>query len=653
MKVVILKSITMHNFRGEHDRTTAFANTETFICGRNGIGKSRHFDATIWLLFGKDSADRKDYEIKTRGADGNELHEIETFVEGVFDVNGETITLKRQITEDWVKPRGTTERVFKGNRTECWYNGTPVSVTEYGKRVDAIIDATLFKMLTNPAYFVGMKWQLQREQLMQMAGAMDDAAIIAEHPEFATLLDAISGKSLEDYRKEMAATRKRLQNDLDQIQPRIDQTNRMMPEAVNVPELKQAEQECDAQIAELDKAIADASAAIRRSYDIAQERTRRIGELRLQQTEIVNAANQKAKEDAAQANAARVERESQLRSLHTELSSENINAKRITDDITRLQQDITNAQERRQRLLDEWQKAYGEQYTGDDMCPHCHQLLPQEMRDGALQAFNNHRATTLAGITERGKAVAAQIKGMTDTLEIMQKNADKVAERIAAINGNINAVNDALAATPVVSAKMVNGADIPEWNALQSQIDEINATIHTDNTQVDTTGIQAEKRAVMAKRDSIRTQMAQDDARTRGFAEIERLKANGKELAQAIADIEHSQFVAESFIRARVAECEKRINAMFTMVQFRMFDYTQDGNAFECCIPMINGVPYGAANNAAKINAGLDIINAMVRHYGIAAPIFIDNAEGINEHIHTDSQIINLVVTTDNTIIIK
>lgn len=31
----------------------------------NGLGKSRHFDAFMWLMFGKDVADRKDYEIKS------------------------------------------------------------------------------------------------------------------------------------------------------------------------------------------------------------------------------------------------------------------------------------------------------------------------------------------------------------------------------------------------------------------------------------------------------------------------------------------------------------------------------------------------------------------------------------------------------------
>ena len=147
MKQIILKSITLCNFKGEKERTTNFNADVTTITGGNGMGKSRHFDAFIWLLFGKDTQDRKDYEVKTR-VNGEELHNVECSVSGVIVVDGEEITLKRAFVEDWVKPRGQVERVFKGNHTECWWNETPVNVGEYTKRIEAIIDASLFKMIT-------------------------------------------------------------------------------------------------------------------------------------------------------------------------------------------------------------------------------------------------------------------------------------------------------------------------------------------------------------------------------------------------------------------------------------------------------------------------------------------------------------------------
>lgn len=652
MKKVILKSLTMQNFRGEKDRTTEFDATETSICGRNGLGKTRHFDATIWLLFGKDSADRKDFEIKTR-VDGEELHNVETSVTGVLIVDGEIIELKRVLVEDWVKPRGTTERVFKGNRTECYYNNAPVSVTEYGKRVDAIIDATLFKMLTNPEFFAGMKWQNQREQLMQIVGTITDDAIIAEHPEFAILLDAISGKSLSDYKKEIAATKKRLQADLDQIQPRIDQTNRMMPEAVDEQAINAKIADCDARIAALDNQIADASASVRASYEAAQERQRKIGELKMRQQEIVVDEQAKAKQAEIEGNACRKTIDVELRGLHSQLTTENINAKRISDEIKRSEQEIEKMNAEREYLLTEWHAINDEQFTGETICPHCKQELPQEMRDHALQMFNNDKACRLSAITERGQRINAKKDEIVNHIVALDKDAEECDARIANLDVQINAKYAWLKEHPAVVAKPINPQEIAEWVSLQEQIFALNKQAVTDNSGVDTTALQENKREIMNERDMLRSQLSANDTRKRGFDEIARLEKSGKDLAQQIADIEQRQFMAESFIRARVEECENRINALFTMVRFRMFDYTQDGNAFETCIPYVNGVPYGVANTASQINAGLDIINALVRHYDISAPIFIDGRESVNALIPTESQIINLVVTDDDHLIIK
>jgi len=65
---------------------------------------------------------------------------------------------------------------------------------------------------------------------------------------------------------------------------------------------------------------------------------------------------------------------------------------------------------------------------------------------------------------------------------------------------------------------------------------------------------------------------------------------------------------------------------------------------------MVNGVPFSDANRADQINAGIDIINALSKHYGISVPIIIDNAEAVNQFIPTEAQTILLYVTTDKTL---
>jgi hypothetical protein len=88
-------------------------------------------------------------------------------------------------------------------------------------------------------------------------------------------------------------------------------------------------------------------------------------------------------------------------------------------------------------------------------------------------------------------------------------------------------------------------------------------------------------------------------------------------------------------------------------VKFKLFDYTIDGNEIETCIPLVNGIPYGVANNAGQVNAGLDIIKTLQRFYGIQLPIFCDEAESVNHYTEMDCQMIFLKVTLDKTLTLK
>ena len=53
-------------------------------------------------------------------------------------------------------------------------------------------------------------------------------------------------------------------------------------------------------------------------------------------------------------------------------------------------------------------------------------------------------------------------------------------------------------------------------------------------------------------------------------------------------------------------------------------------------------------NSAAKINAGLDIINAVSGIMDVSVPIWIDNAESVVNFIPTNSQTIRLIVSEEH-----
>ena len=652
MKQVILKSLSLCNFKGEKERTTNFNADVTTISGGNGMGKSRHFDAFVWLLFGKDTQDRKDYEVKTR-VNGEELHNVECSVSGVIIVDGQEITLKRAFVEDWVKPHGKVDRVFKGNHTECWWNETPVNVTEYGKRVATIIDPSLFKMITNPTFFVNMAWKMQREQLFQLAGTITDAEIATQKPEFALLLDKISGKSLADFKKELSARKKRLQDELGQIQPRIDQTYKMMPESEDFHAIETEIERIDKDIADIDNSIADITAAIRRQYEAEQDKQKRVNALKSECQQIVFDAKTKAQNAAFEANAARRDLESKIKDKEREIDNINADIKAGQMKIATMNEEIVEITAEQDKLRSEWYTENEKTYNGETSCPHCGQELPEDMISKAREVFAKAQADKCNAIRTKGVQLGEKVVKIGDQAKDVQQGVDEKMKIVEVMRGDLEALQNELGAIPVVDAVTVVPESIPEWVAKQKEIADVEATISSDNSGVDTTDLQAQKAELNKIRGGYVARLANRSTITRCEKEIADLESKGKDLAQQIADAEREEYTIEQFTKTKIEECENRINAMFKVVSFRLFEYTIEGNPVETCIPTINGVPYGSANTASKINAGLDIINTLCKFYGVCAPVFIDNRESINEIVETKSQIINLVVNNDKFLTIQ
>lgn len=656
MKKVIIKSLTLTNWRGERSRTTQFNPISTTISGGNGLGKSRHFDAFMWLLFGKDKEDRKDFNIKTV-VDGQPLMKTECEVIGVLNVDGEEITLRRAFVEDWVKPRGQVEQVFKGNKTECYWNDTPVSVTEYQKRVNAIIDDSVFKMVTNPLFFASMPWKNQREQLFQLAGTVTDQEIANSKPEFLALLDKISGKSFSDFKSELAARKKRLKTDLAEIQPRIDQTQRLMPEMTDFATLEEELASIEVDIATTDKAISDVTERVRLQYEAIQERQSKINALKNQRQQVLFNAQSKAKEDAFNANSNRRELEERInivkREIHGYVQDEN-SANTQLEKLHKQVQDLTAKSD---TLRSEWYKENEAQFNGETTCRCCGQELPDAMKAEALAHFNQYKQARLDEITRNGKNFKAEIEDTKKQISEIEQDKNNAISGAKAKEDELHALENQLATLSEVKQVEIIPDNIKEYSDLTKQIADLEATLEAGTEKVDTSEYQERKKELSRNRDEVKAKLADRERIEQFKKQIAALEAKGKDLAQQIADAEREEYTVQQFTKAKIDECEKRINCLFTMVTFRLFDYTIEDtkkeNPIETCVPLVNGVPFAVANTASQVNAGLDIINALTSFYGVKAPIFIDNRESVNEIIPTQSQVINLVVTDDKQLVIK
>ena len=147
------------------------------------------------------------------------------------------------------------------------------------------------------------------------------------------------------------------------------------------------------------------------------------------------------------------------------------------------------------------------------------------------------------------------------------------------------------------------------------------------------------------KRNELQKELLKEDQITKAEARVQELQDQESALAQELATLEGNEFAIMHFTKAKVDAIERRINGKFKYVSFKMFDKQVNGGECECCDTLIKGVPFSDANNASRINAGIDIINTLCQHYNISAPIFIDNRESVTDLIDSDSQIVNLIVS--------
>jgi hypothetical protein len=90
----------------------------------------------------------------------------------------------------------------------------------------------------------------------------------------------------------------------------------------------------------------------------------------------------------------------------------------------------------------------------------------------------------------------------------------------------------------------------------------------------------------------------------------------------------------------------EKINSKFALVRFKLFETLVNGALSETCVCTVAGVPFeGALNHGARVNAGLEIINTLARHFGFAPPVVIDNSESVTSLLPTVGQQIRLVVS--------
>lgn len=668
-KDVKLLSMTLKNFKGIKDLTVEFGKV-TEICGANATGKSTINDAFTWVLFGKDAQGNSDtkFSIKTVGPDGKPYEKLEHEVTAVLDVNGERIELRRALVEDWVKPRGSAEVTLKGNHTEYFCNGVEIKAGAYKEKVDSIIEEQLFKLITNPFYFAGLDWSKQRDILLRIAGGVTYEEVAANRADFAAILTQLSGKDVATFKQEIAYRKKKIQEELDKIPVEINAISSVTPEVPNYQALENEKARLTSELEAVETTITDVAKATRQHYESIQGKRKEINDLRTKQQDILFSAKQAAQKEVfeknAKGNAARNKYDSTKRELNSYINSSDRELNDIRRNIANNNTAIEDLKVKVDTKRDEWYKKNEDTYTASSeglICPIYKTLcsdasvlkLNSEAIAKAKQTFEDAKGKDLERISKEGSEINNQIENLEKrAVELTKELEDRTAEveaKKAEYNNALAELTKEIEANPIIdalNAASVNAEDLPEWEALEDQISQISETIK-DLPTADNSELTAKKIGLTKDLDEVKRKLSLRSVIENNKKKIAELSDREKELAQQKADLEKQEFTIDELNKARMDEVERRINSKFQLVRFRMFEPQLNGGEKPDCVAMVNGVKFTDLNNAGKINAGLDIINTLCLFHEISAPIFVDNAESVNQLFPVGSQLVKLIVTTD------
>lgn len=667
---MMLKSLHLENFKGSKLLDVNFAE-KTKIKGQNASGKTTVFDAFTWLLFNKNSAGEEKFNVRPLDKDGKRIDNVEIKVVAVLDVDGKEVELSKVQKQNWVKKRGTNTVSLQGNPNSYEIDGYPKSEAEFKEYVSGLAKSEdMFKMLTNPQYFSSMKWKDQRDILMELVAEVSDVELAQTDAKYAPLLDELEkAPSTDDIRAKFSKALSEWKKKQAEIPVRIDEAEKSKVD-VDVAEQELAKADLERQITGIAEQLKSASKVV---DNLEQQKF----ELQFEINDCKRKANESLIKERRALEDRKDEATRKFNDLHKKIT---ILERGIGDKKRRIEAlngekselgkqynaEITKAFDETPYLFDESKWVFDENST---VCSLCGQKLPEdkieqlkadfETRKAKAKAdaadklkaakfsFDNHKKVELNRISTLGNEKKAEVEALKAEIVDAEKNFPELrrkqeTEQTKIENECIKKLSELpeeadLSANEDYEALMKKEAD------LQAQIDSARAN------SIDTSELESKKLELEAALEDAKTIIAQAAKNVEVDERIAELQAEQKEIGQKVADQEQMLYLLEEFIRFKLNKVSESINSHFKTVNFKLFEMQLNGGMKDCCECTVNGVPYSTLNSGHRIAAGLDIIRSLSELYGVSVPIFVDNAESLNEFNvpDMDAQLILLSVSED------
>lgn len=633
MNEIKILELSLRNFKGIKDFTLSPEGKNVNVYGDNATGKTTIMDSFLWLLFDKDSQNSSNFNVKTLDENGNVIHGLEHEVKAKLEIDEKVIELQKIYKEKWTKKRGQADSELTGHTTDYFINGVPKKKSEYTEYLGHIIDEETFKILTNPLHFnTNLSWRDRRKIALSICGEVEDKEVVNQDNKLNELENLLVDKSIDDLEAEMAARRRKLNEELKSIPYRIDELSRKDIE-VDVEALTKEKKELESKLDEV-KNYENVD------YDF---RLRTItGTIKVLETKIEQLKQNAVKDLRENLNNLLEE----ITKINKDYQKEDQELNNIIDKETNLGKEHIEIEKQLAQLREGFKKLRDTNFKEDStICPTCKQSLPFDEIESLRSEFEENKTIKLTEINVAGKELSKKLKEIEEKLEKLKE--ERLVEK-ASYHQMLYGILQGKKAEKEELEKEIANIDIttlPEYKETQEKLSKL----YLEKEEVEKLSKEEDNSGHILELESqileINKELAKVNLDKENKKRIQELKDRERELANMVAETEKIEFLCDQYIITKANLLEDKLNSKFTLVKFKLFDVQVNGGVNETFVTTVNGVPYEDLNNATKINAGLDIINTLTDYYNFKAPIFIDNRESVNEIVDINSQIINLRVS--------
>ncbi|HEX3038188.1 MAG TPA: hypothetical protein VHO94_04245 [Oscillospiraceae bacterium] len=463
-----------------------------------------------------------------------------------------------------------------------------------------------------------LHWEERRATLVKIAGELN----VTPAPELAKLM---GDRPFDNFHALAKQNVKSKQKELDGMPYAISEAERliadMLPELPDIAALTARRSELEEQIQSLKND--DSTNATRR--EIADIETQ-ISEARNKYNANVDAENRKIQDG--------------IDLLSSQRREKSVRLADISAEVRRLENTVSDLADRKTEKLAEYHRINDSQWQGDEICPTCGQALPAEQIESAKAAFNANRSNQLEKILADGKSMAEEIRSGNEKLAELHKESDTLNSEISVLDGRIEKGTGML--------KPCNFETQIEYKQLTGRVVDLKRKLENGTTDFK----KSEKLDTLTDKlfdinceiDDANCIKIQHEQRKDQEQRVKDLQDRQKEISAEVGKWEKAVALCEEHVKVSAKALETAVNGKFKIARFRMFSMQKNGEEAECCDVVY---PNGSTNlsTGERLQTGIDIISTLSEYYGVSAPIWIDNAEGVTLPVETDAQVIRLIVS--------